>query len=93
MSLLEALGIPDALVFGGCPHSSACGHITSTSASVHISFCDSGPSFPLIKSLVIAWVHPDNPRASLVTQLVKTPPAMPETPVQFLGQEDPLEKR
>ena len=30
--------------------------------------------------------------ASLVTQLVKSPPAMQETLVQFLGQEDPLEK-
>ena len=25
-------------------------------------------------------------------QLVRNPPAMQETPVQFLGQEDPLEK-
>ena len=31
-------------------------------------------------------------RASLVAQLVKNPPAMQETPVRFLGQEDPLEK-
>ena len=30
--------------------------------------------------------------ASLVAQLVKNPPAMQETPVQFLGQEDPTEK-
>ena len=30
--------------------------------------------------------------ASLVAQLVKNPPAMQKTPVQFLGQEDPLEK-
>ena len=30
--------------------------------------------------------------ASLVTQRVKTPPAMQETWVQFLGWEDPLEK-
>ena len=30
--------------------------------------------------------------ASLVAQLVKNPPAMQETPVQFLGQEDPREK-
>ena len=30
--------------------------------------------------------------ASLVAQLVKNPPAVQETPVQFLGQEDPLEK-
>ena len=31
--------------------------------------------------------------ASLIAQLVKNLPAMQETPVQFLGQEDPLEKR
>ena len=30
--------------------------------------------------------------ASLVAQLVKNPPAMWETPVPFLGWEDPLEK-
>ena len=30
--------------------------------------------------------------ASLVAQLVKNPPATQETPVKFLGQEDPLEK-
>ena len=30
--------------------------------------------------------------ASLRPQLVKNLPAMQETPVQFLGQEDPLEK-
>ena len=30
--------------------------------------------------------------ASLMAQLVKNLPAMQETPVQFLGQEDPLEK-
>ena len=30
--------------------------------------------------------------ASLVAQSVKNPPAMQETRVQFLGQEDPLEK-
>ena len=30
--------------------------------------------------------------ASLVAQLVKTPPTMQETPVQFLGWEDTLEK-
>ena len=31
-------------------------------------------------------------RASLIAQLVKKLPAMQETQVQFLGQEDPLEK-
>ena len=30
--------------------------------------------------------------ASLVAQLVKKPPAMPETLVRFLNQEDPLKK-
>ena len=30
--------------------------------------------------------------SSLVAQLVKNLPAMQETPVGFLGQEDPLEK-
>jgi len=30
--------------------------------------------------------------AFLVAQLVNNLPAMQETPVQFLGQEDPLEK-
>ena len=30
--------------------------------------------------------------ASLTAQLVKNPPAMQETLVRFLGQEDPLEK-
>lgn len=31
-------------------------------------------------------------QTSLVAQLVKNPLAMQDTPVQFLGQEDPLEK-
>ena len=31
-------------------------------------------------------------RASLITQLVKSPPAIQETPVCFLGREDPIEK-
>ena len=33
-----------------------------------------------------------NTWASLVAQLVKNLPTIQETPVQFLGQEDPLEK-
>ena len=32
-------------------------------------------------------------KASLRAQLIKNPPAMQETLVQLLGQEDPLEKR
>ena len=31
-------------------------------------------------------------RASLIAQLVKNPPEMQETLVQFLGREDPLKK-
>ena len=31
-------------------------------------------------------------RASLIAQLVKNPPAIQETLVRFVGQEDPLEK-
>ena len=31
--------------------------------------------------------------ASLIAPLVKNPPVMQETPVQFLGQQDPLEKQ
>ena len=34
----------------------------------------------------------DRERASMIAQLVKNPPAMQETPVRFLGSEDPLEK-
>ena len=34
----------------------------------------------------------NNPWASLVAQLVKNLPAMQETRVQYMGQEDPLEK-
>ena len=31
-------------------------------------------------------------KVPIIAQLVKSPPAMQETPVRFLGQEDPLEK-
>ena len=31
-------------------------------------------------------------QAPLVAQLVKNPPAVQETPVRFLGREDPLEE-
>ena len=41
--------------------------------------------YHFLSSLDIKW-------ASLVAQLVKNTPAMQETSVQFLGQEEPLEK-
>ena len=37
-------------------------------------------------------VHYVQNRASLVAQLVKNLPAIQETPVQFLGREDPMER-
>ena len=47
----------------------------------------------LENSLVLDGVSTNEPsQASLVAQLVKNLPAMQETPVQFLGQEDPLEE-
>ena len=39
------------------------------------------------------WCYLPTLRASLLAQPVKNPPAMWETEVQFLGWEDPLEKR
>ena len=39
-----------------------------------------------------AFIVPAFVRASPIAQLVKSPPAMKETPVWFLGQEDPLKK-
>ena len=55
----------------------------------------------LVKSLLKSFVHfivgvfvvlLISFRASMVAQKVKNAPAMQETPVQFLGQEDLLEK-
>ena len=46
-----------------------------------------------IKSKIITLIfHSKFEWASLVAHLVKNLPAMQEPPVQFLGQEDPLEK-
>ena len=41
-----------------------------------------------------AWIYTQvkGPLASLVAQLVKNPPAIQETAVQFLGRKDPLEE-
>ena len=43
---------------------------------------------------ILAWRSPWTwiVRSFLITQVVKNPPAVQETPVQFLGREDPLEK-
>ena len=40
----------------------------------------------------VTWIDLEMTKASLVAQMVKSLPAMWETWVQSLGQEDPLEK-
>ena len=42
-----------------------------------------------IRIYIYIYIHT---LASLIAQLVKNPPALQETPIWFLGQEDPLEK-
>ena len=49
------------------------------------------------KECLLAYIFPllyssNITQGSLIAQLVKNPPAMQETPVRFLGQEDLLEK-
>ena len=46
----------------------------------------------LVGTFFVLLVLPHAVWASLVAQLVKNPPAMQETPVWLLGQEDPLGK-
>ena len=57
-------------------------------------FTTQPPGKPCRLLLKSNFLYPslDDVRVSQVAQLVKNPPAMQETPVQFLGQEDPLEK-
>ena len=44
------------------------------------------------KKYLTFWKVLSSWKASLIAQLVKTPSSMQETPVQFLGQEDPLRR-
>ena len=46
----------------------------------------------MIPILINQYVLEPSYRVSLLVQLVKNPPAMQESLVWFLGQEDPLEK-
>ena len=50
------------------------------------------PQLKSINSLALSFLYSPTLRVSLIAQLVKNPPAMQETLIQFLGQEDPLEK-
>ena len=45
-----------------------------------------------LHTIIVYLHHNNNMRACLIVQLVKNLPAMQETQVQSLGQEDPLEK-
>ena len=42
--------------------------------------------------LILFWIYRSPPGVSQMAQWVKNPSAMQETPVRFLGQEDPLEE-
>ena len=55
---------------------------------------DSPSNFSLVVEEIVPWKEKVKYiiRASLVAQVVKNPPALQETPVRFLGQEDPQEK-
>ena len=46
----------------------------------------------LVSAMPAALVRALLTQLLMVAQLVKNPPAMPETRVQSLGREDPLEK-
>ena len=48
--------------------------------------------FEAVKKKVLFVLYKDVFGLPWVAQLVKNPPAMQETPVPFLGREDPLEK-
>ena len=63
------------------------GMIISTTLWKGWRFPGTGP----LPTFDLLWLAQNCP-AFLVTQIVKNMPAMQETWVQFLGQEDPLEK-
>ena len=46
----------------------------------------------VFKRVIPTYLQMFSPWASLIAHLVKNPPAMQETPDQFLGWEDPLQK-
>ena len=48
--------------------------------------------WPASSMVAVSRIHPAQFWASLVAQMVKSPPAMQETLVQPLSKEDPLEK-
>ena len=63
----------------------------NSKASLNPSLTLTFPFLFIIKLFILYWCIA-NLGDSLIAQLVKHLPAMQEIPVQFLGQEDPLEK-
>ena len=53
---------------------------------------DRGAWWAAVYGVAQTWTPLSDFHSSLIVQLVKNPTAMPESPVQFLGWEDPLEK-
>ena len=75
--------------FTGFCQESVNGVMITLTAPVGVTECVF-PAAPLLSVLAGALVSPA--WASLIAQMVKNLPAMQETQVEFLGQEDPLEK-
>jgi len=75
---------PSPFICTYTPHPNACTYLC-----VHSFTCTH--THP--NSCTHIYIHPCTCRASLIAQLLKNLPAVQETPVQFLGQEDLLEKR
>ena len=65
---------------------------------IHPGALEETPSllFPVLTSLAFLGLWPHHPNLCLhfplIAQLVKNLPAMQETPIRFLGREDPLKK-
>ena len=84
--IITSLSSEASLVAQCFPGSSACRESTCNAGDpVLIPGSGRSPGEGIGYPLQYSW-------ASLVAQMVKNPPAMGETQVQFLGQEDPLEE-
>ena len=87
---------PDSLTHT-CAHSHtpapSYAHIPHTQTHVHTYVYIHSHAHTHPNSCTHIYIHPCTCRASLIAQLLKNLPAVQETPVQFLGREDLLEKR
>ena len=78
----------NVLLFWSSGFSNSCGH----RGMEFLSISNRDVLFNPLKWSWYTYPTPTYNTASLRAQLVKNPPAMQETPVRFLGQEDPLGK-